>query len=188
MKKNQLKWFKYTLLSIFIIFLIYTYVGNIGVVREYIKQDVENGTIGEFIKNSELEQSFYTDQSNLSGISVRLATYMRTNKGSLLIGIREMGSDKNIYENKIQVDSVRDNEMFDFRFPPIKFSKGKIYSIYIKSIDTEPGESITVYKSNEESYENGKLYINGNEQKGDLVFRAYYNRTIFDYLKNKLGG
>lgn len=188
MKSKQSNLKKVWPLLLFFLLIFYTYAGNFGVIRESVRQDVDNASIGELIKDTVVEQSFYFDQNNLSGISIKLATYVRNNNGKILVSIRQKGEHRNIYETTIQSNSISDNEFFDFRFPPIKFSKGKNYTIFIKAEEGVKGNSITMYKSSANTYSNGELYLNGLKQEGDLVFKAYYNRTIFDYMRSKLGG
>lgn len=188
MKKKHLKWFKVLTITLFSLLICYTFLGNSGVIRENLSQNIEDTTVGEIVKGGEVEQTFLNDQNNLSGVTIKLATYARINSGSIVIGIKKPGSKYNIYETTFKANSIMDNQLFEFRFPPIKFSKGKVYAISIRSLDGVPGDSITAYNSTGDSYKNGSLYIGGVKQEGDLMFKVFYNRNIFDYLISVLGG
>ncbi|AIQ43948.1 hypothetical protein [Paenibacillus sp. FSL R5-0912] len=181
----NLKWVKRFLLVILLLIIIYVYVGNIGVIRDSIEQSVADKTVNELTQGNEVGQSFIYHQNNLSGVSIKLATFMRVNEGKLKIGIRRINDKNDIYQTSVEANSVRDNEFFDFRFPPIKFSKEQEYYVYIESLDSGKGESIAAYKSSMDSYKEGSLFINGSRQDGDLTFKVFYNRTIFNYIGEK---
>ena len=182
------KWIKPTIITVLCLYFFYVYVGNAGLIRESLTQDKADVPLGELDKNREFGQTFHYNLNNLSGVSFKLGTYMRKNEGPLQIGIRNLGSKRDIYQTSIQADSITDNEYFDFRFPPVKFSKGKDYYVYIKSLSSAKDKSITAYSSTVDSYPGGELFINGEPQAGDLAFKVYYNRTIFSYISEKLSG
>ncbi|MFD5021813.1 hypothetical protein ACFWMP_23185 [Paenibacillus sp. NPDC058367] len=185
---KKLKWLKWIILAIFFCVIIYVFVGNMGVVRESIDQYVADETLSEITAGNEIGQSFSYDQNNLSGVSLKMATYMRNNDGTIQVGIREMNEENDIYQTSVKANSISDNEYFDFRFPPIKFSKGKEYYVYIKSLDSIKGKSVTAYNSSIDTYDGGSLYINGEKQNKDLTFKVFYNRTVLNYISDKIIG
>lgn len=183
---KKLKWFKWLCFLMLISLLIYVYVGNLGLIRESIGQDSANEPLVELTAGNEVGQSFTYHQNNLSGVSFKLATFMRNNTGKLQVGIRELGEDRDIYQDKIEASSIKDNEFYDFRFPPIKSSKEKEYYVYIKSLDGKEGQSITAYGSDVDTYKEGDLFINGVMQNKDLTFKVFYNRTIFNFIGDRI--
>ena len=70
---------------------------------------------------------------------------------------------------------IPDNEFYKFSFNPIAQSKGKMYNIEIKSNVTAEN-SITAWKSNNDVYSSGRLYINEKEVSGDLNIELVYDR------------
>lgn len=185
---TKLKWVNPTIIVVMCFYFLYVYIGNAGLIRESISQNQSDVTLGELSKNVEFGQTFHYYQNNLSGVSFKLGTFMRKNEGTLQIGIRGVGSKRDIYQTSVQANSISDNEFFDFRFPPVKFSKGNDYYFYIKSLDSQIDQSITAYSSAGESYNGGQLFINGEPQVGDLTFKVYYNRTVFTFISEKLSG
>ncbi|AKG36512.1 hypothetical protein [Paenibacillus durus] len=183
------KWKSFKLLLLFIValYLINTYLGNAGVVRESMEQNHDDLTLSELTAEMEFGQSFVYNQNNLCGVSIKLGSFMRQNDGDLVLGIRKFGEENDIYQTSVKANSIIDNEFFDFRFPPIKLSKNKEYYVYIKSPNGKQGSSITVYASQDDNYKDGTLYVNGKQQSGDLTMKVYYDRNIFvvvtDYLK-----
>ncbi|MCM3272397.1 hypothetical protein [Paenibacillus elgii] len=157
----------------------YVYLSNIGTVSIYVEQSKETKPVGEILSGIEIGQSFYSSANNICGISFKLATYMRLNKGKIQIGIKDMGSNDVVFISDVSTESIKDNEYLDLKFPPIKFSKGKHYYIFIKSLNGTPGNAITAYMNEEDQYKEGDMYLNGTKKTGDLVFKVYYNNTFF---------
>lgn len=174
---QKIKRFVLPLMLLFLI--IYVYGGNIGMIGTNIEQATGDDTVGGISDGIEIEQSFYSTVNNINGFSIKLGTYMRENQGELTIGIKKTRTEKVIYSTTVKAESIIDNAYFDYRFPPIKHSKGVEYTIFISSNGSPPSKSITAYKSPGDSYINGKLFRNGDLVDGDLVFKVVYNRTLF---------
>lgn len=169
---------RYVVFFVVGILFLYIYAGNLGKVEVGIEQVSGNEILGEILQGTEIRQEFYSNGNNLSGFSIKFATYMRKNEGHIQIGIREHRSSREIYSSKINLASLQDNAFYDFRHPPIKHSKNKMYYIYIKSFDGTVGNSFTLYKTRNDEYELGKLWLNGKNIDGDLNFKVYYNKTL----------
>ena len=176
MKQNRFK--RFLIPIILIVLFIYVYGGNVGKMTEVISTD---GTqpVGEITGGTEIGQTFVSSMNNLSGFSIKLATYARMNEGHVTIGIRNYGDDQPIYSTRIKSESLADNAYYDMRFPPIKFSKGKKYYIYVNSEASTAGHSITAYMSKKDTYAGGSLIRNGKVEPGDLAFKVVCNRTLF---------
>ncbi|WP_379135459.1 hypothetical protein [Paenibacillus sp. sgz500958] len=185
---TKTKWVKPVFLLLLSVFFLYVYVGNAGLISESITQNQADIASDGLAAQDEYGQTFHFNKNNLSGVSFQLGTFMRKNEGTLVVGIRNLGSTRDIYQTSIQADSIIDNEWFDFRFPPVKFSKGNDYYVYIKSEDSPVDQAITAYSSTEDTYAGGEFTINGEPQPGDLAFKAYYNRTIFAYIYENISG
>ncbi|MDQ8733037.1 hypothetical protein [Paenibacillus sp. LHD-38] len=147
-----------------------------------IDQTNDTETIGEIFKNSIVNQTFVSEQNNINGISIKLATFTRVNKGHIIIGLEDSNSGRTIYESKVNTESISDNDYYKIRFPPIKNSNGKKYNIYIKSLDGIPNNAITLYTSKNDVYSKGSFYINGVMKNVDATFQVVYNKSIFNYL------
>lgn len=179
-KKNRASVINIIIPFILLLGFIYIYIGNIGRVNILIEQAESTNTVGNLVVGNEVGQTFYSESNNISGFSFKIGTYMRINSDDLVIGIREYGKNTDIYSFNINSAALIDNEYYNLRFPPIKFSKNKLYYIYIKSLNGAPNNSITIYYNEQEKYNNGDFCLNQKEQKGDLVFRVYYNQTMLN--------
>ncbi|MDO3680295.1 hypothetical protein [Paenibacillus ehimensis] len=163
---------------VLLICFIYVYFGNAGTVTLAVEQTKETNNAGEILQGMEVGQSFYSNFNNICGFSLKLATYMRTNKGKIEVGIKDLNNNNIVFSSEISTESIKDNDFINLRFPPIKFSKGKRYYLFVKSLDSTPGNAITTYINEEDSYSEGELYLNGIKKKGELVFKVYYNKTF----------
>lgn len=163
----------------FLIFLLlFVYGGNVGTVTVAEEQIDETGIVGEITEEVVVEQTVRMKVNNFSGFSVKLGTYMRTNYGNIIIGLkRENG--KVVYSNTIKADSVQDNQFVTVKFPPIKYSAGNRYRLFIES-NGLTGSAVTAYINDQDSYPDSQLMINGTSQSGDLVFRLMYNKTLYE--------
>jgi hypothetical protein len=162
---------------------IYVYIGNIGKVLLGTEQSTITKPVGEILKGSEIGELFHSQYNDICGVSIKLATYNRVNTGYVIIGIKEVGKENYIYSNRVNVASIKDNDYYHLRFPPIKQSKDKKYYIYIKSESGKPGNAITAYMNEKDDYKSGNMIIDGKNQAGDLVFQVYYNKTFVSLIK-----
>jgi hypothetical protein len=163
---------------IIILLFLYVFLGNVG--KMVVLINVEGtSTVGEILDSNEISQTFIAPMNNLSGFSVKFGTYARNNSGDITIGIRRNAGGSSIYETTVQASSIADNQYYDFKFPPLKYSKGNSYLIYINSNGGQPGSSLTAYISEEDIYSSGDLFVNGVKRQGELTFKVIFNKTIF---------
>ncbi|MGN7456714.1 hypothetical protein ACTHPH_18055 [Paenibacillus pasadenensis] len=157
--------------------VLYIYIANIGVVRSYVEQPKGNMPVGEIVKGMRVEQTFWSDKSNISGFSVKLGTYARINQSTITFILQE-DSGKVIYKNTVKADGLSDNAYYKVRFPPVKNSKNKEYHLILETKDASPGNAITAYSSQEDIYKGGILLIDGKKSSADLVFEIVFNDTF----------
>lgn len=140
------------------------------------------------IEGDEIGQTFVAKYNNLERIYIKFDEfkieqgYLITGGGAI-IGIKDIqGND--IYSKKIGIVEIRDNTDYIFEFPKIEDSQGKSYYVYVKCDSLDAGKEF--YKqsySDENLYEDGDMYINGEKQTGDLFFQEmYYNSTKVQIL------
>lgn len=170
---------KFFVFVVIMLLFLYVYLGNAGKVVEMILQTSGKSNVGEIQKGVIIEQSFHSEENNINGFSVKFGTYMRVNQGEIILGIKEK-TGRVIYSTNIKTESLADNQYYNYRFPPIKHSKGKEYLLFIESLDNLPGQSVTVYSGENDPFKEGSLFINSKEVKDtDLVFSVFRNKTLF---------
>lgn len=167
---------KTTVFSIVLIFLMFfefvTLFNRLFSKVSYVNVSQQNkNSITEEIKQGDIiEQSFVSNEDNISSIEILSATFNRVNSGKIQIGIKEQGKEDSLFSTLLDTSLIKDNEYIVLNFDTIRQAKNKKYSIYVKSIDGKENNAIALYSSKEDLYKNGELIINGKNIHGDLVF------------------
>ena len=133
-------------------------------------QEDGNEVLGELFNNKLIQQHFLCNSNNLCRIDIKLATYMRTNKGVLRISLSELGG-KLIQSKNIDMSKVEDNSWVSFYLKNIDKSKNKSYVLSLQGVNSLLGKSVTCYYNSRISY--GKLLVNNTLFKGVLNMRIY---------------
>ena len=129
--------------------------------------------LGEITSNAEVTQTFIAEKDGMFAVSPLLATYARKNSCDVHLAVR----DKNgrlIIEKRIDAASIIDNKRYQIYFDPIEKSKGEIFEFSMSSERCFPGNAITAWRSQEDSYSDGELTVGGVSVSGDLDFVVYY--------------
>ena len=105
----------------------------------------------------------------INRISVKTATYARTNKGNLFISLIDKQSGDTLFNQKIDVSTLIDNSDFflDIR-DNIEGIKGKPLALIITSDITDIANSVTLYTG--KGVDNLPLYVNGQINQNTLSF------------------
>ncbi|MNW42155.1 hypothetical protein D3C74_193180 [compost metagenome] len=135
--------------------------------------------IGEITEEVIVEQTFIAQADNLSSIQIYFGTYNRLNTSNIEV-ILTNGSQTYLSE-KISVENIKDNSFHKFDFTRITDSKGKKYSLIIKS-DGKPGNSVTIWSTRSSAYDNGELFINNIRINSDLKFQTLSKVNSFEKL------
>jgi hypothetical protein len=81
---------------------------------------------------------------------------------------------KLIVKDKIDGQTLQDDEFYRFVFNPIKNSKGVKYTLKIQS-DGNKSNSIAVFAPKDDEYAKGKLTIANKDVSSDLNMELYYD-------------
>lgn len=135
-----------------------------------------------------IEQSFLAQYDNLSNIYIYFAKLNTKNGswatgGTATIGIKDSNGNV-IYEKIVTRNELNANEKYIFEFPMIKESANKMYSVYINCNTRQEGlEFYRVFYTQDNLYEDGEMYINGEKQSGDMLFQEiYYDDKVLTQL------
>lgn len=133
-----------------------------------------NAIVGEIYGVRTVVQEFKSNFPALSAVSLKIATYKRSNTGYVKVEIIENGYT--IRESVLPCDKLIDNCWATFKFSPIEESLGKDYSFRITSSESNRNNSITTYYDSSLCTSNGigKLLINKTVFRGSLCFETYY--------------
>jgi hypothetical protein len=132
---------------------------------------------GEIVRDGPLVQTFETSESNLRAIRIQLATYARTNTCRLRIELRDAVSHRVVAGRFVSCAKIVDNADYDFRFVPLRQSKGRTYRLVLRSPDGTPGNAVTAWLVNP-AVVRGKLTQGGRPLAGSLRLTFEYGRGL----------
>lgn len=137
-----------------------------------LKHDVP---VGEIYGNVHVGQTFLAEYEGLSGIDVLMATYNRKNTGEFIFHLKDdIRTTEDLFNCKIDIGQLKDNQYVTFNFPRIRNSKGKTIYFYIEAPQSQPGNAITIWSNSKDSYTEGEKFVNGVASEGDLAFKTKY--------------
>ncbi|TSC73178.1 MAG: dolichyl-phosphate-mannose-protein mannosyltransferase [Parcubacteria group bacterium Gr01-1014_38] len=110
----------------------------------------ERGT-GNAPTTVEVGQTVVAESDGLSGVRLVFATFSsRSNRGELLLHVRENPDGADLRTVRIGVSRLEDNAWKEIRFEPLPNSKGVTYYVALTSPSGEPGNAVTVrYQPND---------------------------------------
>jgi len=168
-----------------VIVCVVVYTSNLGSQEVFYETPASKEIpIGELTDGMEVIQSFEVKNQSLSAVAVKLATYMRVNEGKITISVRRSANGTDIYSKTVDASNIVDNDFFILRFPPVRYFKSERYYLSIKSEGAGLGKGITAYKTPEDLYQYGEMWINGEPQAGDLVIKVYTYEPWYVKIRN----
>jgi len=136
-----------------------------------------------FWGTTRMAQSFVSRLNGLSRIDVSLATHGRPNTKDVIFELRQATEAKAFVRLVFNAATVRNNAFRTFTFPKQHRSAGKKFIFSLTSPDSTEPDSICIWMSQLNIYEDGNYLINGRPQTGDLNFRVYSRRAIVSELR-----
>jgi hypothetical protein len=132
-------------------------------------------TSGEIYGSHTVGQTFVAYHDGLKGVEVLLATYARQNTQPVVFHLRKSPDDDvDLVTVSISAEEIADNAFHRFSFPPIPDSHSKRYYFFLESPTSRPGDAITAWLGPADTYFEGALYLKGEAQDGQLIFRLVY--------------
>jgi len=129
---------------------------------------------GEIISGMQVVQTF-TPNKELSEIDVYMSTLGRENTGTLIFRIRNEPNGTDLYNETWNISDLYGRGWYEISFGKLNASMAeKTLYLIAEAPDSKPGNAITLYTSNNDSYSGGELYINGTPTGRDLVFVTYW--------------
>ena len=179
LKKNQIYYVLYTV-CLAILFLIFG--KNIYMVPNStvtILNNMSPVAVGEIIEGTKVEQTFGADSNTLETISIKFATYQRTNTSQVQVELWQVQNNKKIQQWIFSSEELRDNSFKMLHLEEALHGINKEqFKIIITSPDAVSGNAITIIASGADSYVNGELFVDGTKQQGDAFFKLdHFNKN-----------
>jgi hypothetical protein len=141
------------------------------------RQTGNNVPAGELVAGRRLGQTFHAPFSGLYRLDVLLATYARENAHRVLFHLSDAPDGPSLVTIEMDASRVRDNTFHRLVFQPIPDSANRQYYFYFEAPDAVPGNAITIWQTDFDSYPGGQVYIGNRPAQGDLAFVAYYRSS-----------
>lgn len=129
-----------------------------------------DGYLEELLDGTVVTQEICFDADYVYEIGINVATFMRTNKGNIIISL-ENESGKTIAQKKIKAESMQDNSI-----EKLVVKKAVGNETYILKIVSDGGEkdaSITLYRNSGVNYLGQGYSVNGKKHEGTLQINLY---------------
>ena len=131
-------------------------------------------TVGEIYGDTTIRQTFQAEGDDLMGISLKFATFERSNAAEYRLTLTDENGQV-ILKERIYAYLLNDNEFYRMDFAPQGNSLGKQFTIEIKALEAQEGNAITLWKSQTDVQAASKLTIGQKEAQGELLMNSYYS-------------
>lgn len=139
-----------------------------------------NSIIGEIEKDRDIVQTITGVEMPISSVKLVFGTYERENNNILNISFENKDTNEVIEKWQVKASEIVNNEDFRLDFEhAIDLEASSTYLIRISTPDGEAGNSVTAYKTSRDIYRDGRLFLGGEEQRGDLKFSLCYGTKTF---------
>lgn len=145
------------------------------------RQTANNVPAGELVAGQRLGQTFRAPFSGLYRVDVLLATYARHNDHQVIFRLSAEG--QTLVTQEFPAAEVQDNAFRRFVFAPIPDSANREFSFSFEAPQAQPGNAITIWQTDFDSYPSGQAYVNDRPTDGDLAFIAYYRSSPGEVLR-----
>lgn len=151
---------------------------HIGKSNDGISYNVVEAPIGEILGNTKIEQDFSVNADIINKISIKIATYGRTNKGNLFINLVDKKNGESLFKQTVDVSTLKDNSDFFLDIKEnIKGVKGKSLALVITSDIDNVDNAITLWGG--KSQERFPLYINQQLSQKTILFSVQCVRELW---------
>ena len=148
----------------------------IGKQEQCTEHVVSSATVGEIVAGRTVSQTVQVDAAELYGFSLRFATYGKTITSHVRVVLQD-DTDSVLFDQTMNASVLQDNQFYSFRFSePLTGVRGTLLRISVSSPDAVNGNALTIWSSNENSYLNGTLSLNGIEaETSDISFQLFHS-------------
>jgi hypothetical protein len=178
MSKDRLRNLSLRLIGVLIAFALTTGIILISWQRVAIThQTINNIPAGELTAGRRLGQTFRASFSGLYQVDVVMATYRRRNEGPIVFHLAEGGKGPELVTITVEAANIQDNVSQRFIFAPIIDSADHEFYFYLEAPEASPGNAITIWQTDFDSYPSGCAYVDDQPTDRDLRFVAYYRSS-----------
>ena len=160
-------------------------------------QTQANVHFGELVADRRFEQSFVAKDNTIYNVELLLATFIRTNTGTLTLQLID-GSDSVMASSDIKADELSDNSWAALRFgvDGVAVKPGEKYLLRLISASSKPGNAVTWWAAarqddktespfigtpygppdpTEDYFVQGEALVDGTAVGADFAFKIYFS-------------
>ncbi len=138
-------------------------------------EDLENYTqTGVLLEGETISQTFFCKEDILDGINLKSVVVGDASNVILEYAITDNETGE-VVENSIQGTEVKNNKFNSFKFPEIKDTSNKSYTLTIRETGADANNGISFYVS-QTNPEDSQLSIREQDTQGSLVVRLISHR------------
>ena len=117
------------------------------ITKRYQINDIKNVSFDKILAEQKRAFEFKATQNNLGAVKIHFETFDGNNNDTLIVSIREKGSNKEYYSLKENTQAFTSLPFYPFGFPLIPNSKDKTYIVEVKSETGSPTTSVAIKKN-----------------------------------------
>jgi hypothetical protein len=134
--------------------------------------------IGE---GSQVGQRFTAPLPGLYRIQVGLADATTGDMQPIIFHLKEDKADADdLWSATLSEGSAQADRLHDVEFPPLRYSKGQIYTFYLESVSATAEQKVSARYSPSARLEGASAYLDGQPVAGNLQFLTYYTLRTRD--------
>ena len=137
--------------------------------REYFVVSGETSPIGYLTEGMMVKQRFAVESNSFYGINIMCATYGKklSSEYNVYYQLIDLDNDNIVTEGTTSCDKIKDNSALKLRFEQVDKAEGKQYELRIWTDITDPNETFTLWKVDDNLF-SGSLTINEEGESGGL--------------------
>jgi hypothetical protein len=139
-----------------------------------VEQEKANGLAGELLDGHTFGQTFALQHDGLYRIDLYTATYARENSHPVIFRVKTApGASDDLVTVELPAAQISNSGPTVITFLPLASTAGHNLYFSIESPGSAPGNAITVYRSEEDIYPDGEMFLDGRAVEGDVAFIAH---------------
>jgi len=130
-----------------------------------------------------ISQTFVMGADGLDGVWLRPRTDSRRAMGSLIVDVLQLEGGARVRVERVALPAAHVVPGRNLHVPlrPIRQSRGRVYQIDIRHLNAAEGPALEFVTTREDALPRGRLFADGTEQWGDLVFATSARRATLPY-------
>jgi hypothetical protein len=132
-------------------------------------------------EGSQVGQRFTAPLPGLYRIQIGMADAVTGDAQSIIFHLKEDQADaEDLWSANRSEGSAQAMRLYDVEFPPLRDSKGQIYSFYLEPVSGTAEETVSARYNPSARLEGASAYLDGQPVAGNLQFLTYYTLRTRD--------